>query len=1035
MEQDGGRFPEGTRPNADELMRGLLEGSPDATAIIDTQRRYVAYNAPYRTLLAHRFGLEPALGEPVFTAWAGPAADRPLRESIEKSLAGQQTNIDVPCSASEAGTAPLCALQMPIRTDRGEVCAVLHIVRESRPAATPSADVERPWLRLGKAIERSLTADHMAASRDVERVRIFAWDADQGRSLWSGPLEAFAQTLLAEGTPPGERPATELVHPDDANRLAQKLAAWRREGRREAFFDFRVVRDDGSERWMEAWAKLIPATNGRREKLLGISVDVTDLAEAERQLQQTQAAYKRLFEASIDGLVLIDLGQEGVGRILQANPALVRMLGRPSESIEGRPITDFTAPDERQRLHSDLRIVRERRTLRHEFDLLHADGVKVCVEASSRLFDDDGRLRVLSVLRDVTDRKAAEERLRRSEQHYRALSEATPQIVWAAESDGYNDYFNASWVTYTGLSLADSTGTGWTKAVDPQDVERLATEWNRAVTSQQTFESEGRLVRHDGASRWFLHRAYPVTDPSGRPMRWIGTSMDIHAIKTGEFALREREGWLGQIVDTIPHMVWTANARGAVEFQSHPLVEYVGDQQLVSDWLPWAGLFHPDDRPRARSMWKRMVSGSAGGSDEFRLRRHDGLYHWFAVAASPLKDEHGGVVRWIGTWTDIDQRKAAEELLRESDRRKDEFLAVLSHELRNPLAPIRNGISILARAPAGSAPWKRALEIIHRQSDQLTRLVDDLLDITRINRGKIRLHLARLDLGELVRRSVEDLRDEFDQRGVRIFVNAPPHPVWVNGDAIRLSQALGNLLQNAAKFTPRGGQASVTLEPFDGLAKLIVHDNGSGIDPALLPKLFTPFIQAESSIDRSRGGLGLGLALVRGLVEMHGGTVCAASEGPGQGASFTVTLPVEPAPSVGRDAATASASGARRVLIVEDNVDAAECLKTLLEMDGHEAQIAASGPDGVAAAKALHPDVVLCDIGLPGMDGYEVARTLRADASLADTRLYALSGYAGPEDVRRACEAGFMDLIPKPASAARLAQTVAGRPHVPEPVG
>ena len=376
--------------------------------------------------------------------------------------------------------------------------------------------------------------------------------------------------------------------------------------------------------------------------------------------------------------------------------------------------------------------------------------------------------------------------------------------------------------------------------------------------------------------------------------------------------------------------------------------------------------------------------------------------------------------------------RAAAEALREVDRNKNRFLAVLSHELRNPLAPISNSLYILDHAPAGSEQALRAQAVIGRQVGQLSRLVDDLLDATRISSNKLVLQRRRLDLNDLVRRTADDHSQQFKLNQVNIEVVPAPTSVFVDGDWQRLAQVIGNLLQNSAKFTGPGGGTRVCVST-DGAERAVVRisDTGVGMTPEMLARLFQPFVQAETSLDRGKGGLGLGLALVKGLVELHGGEISAHSAGLGQGAEFVVRLPLaakEAAADGPGRSRTVPPGGRRRVLIIEDNLDAAESLREALEFCQHEVEVAYNGPAGIAKARMRKPEVVLCDIGLPGMDGFDVARAFRADAALKSTYLVALSGYALPEDVQRATEAGFDQHLAKPPNLEVLEQTLARAP-------
>ena len=381
-----------------------------------------------------------------------------------------------------------------------------------------------------------------------------------------------------------------------------------------------------------------------------------------------------------------------------------------------------------------------------------------------------------------------------------------------------------------------------------------------------------------------------------------------------------------------------------------------------------------------------------------------------------------------------EELRSANERLSEADLHKTEFLGVLSHELRNPLSPIRNSLYIMARTAPGSEQGRRSLAIIERQVQQLTRLVDDLLDVTRIARGKIRLQRERVDLRSLARQTAEDYRDLFEKSGLELEVLITDEPLFVSSDPTRLTQIIGNLLHNAVKFTPQGSRTTLSLRKADeSSAEISVQDGGHGIASDVMAHLFEPFAQGEKTLERSAGGLGLGLALVKGLAELHGGSVSAHNTGPDHGARFVVRLPLErrlttrlsvvktpPAPS-----------SSRRVLVIEDNVDSAQTLKEALELNGHRVEVAYTGLEGLQKAHASRPDVVLCDIGLPGMNGFELAKAMRADPDLGSATLIALSGYALPEDVDQARAAGFDLHLAKPPDLVELERTIVrARPAV-----
>ncbi len=446
------------------------------------------------------------------------------------------------------------------------------------------------------------------------------------------------------------------------------------------------------------------------------------------------------------------------------------------------------------------------------------------------------------------------------------------------------------------------------------------------------------------------------------------------------------------------------------------------------DELNWV---FPDDWPLVERAMADMLSGARPRNvSRNRNVRKDGVVihcEWYNSTVADASGRLGAVLSLV---LDVTDRKRIEQELRDANRAKDDFLGMLSHELRNPLAPIRNSLYVLDHAEPTGQQARRAKEVAGRQLAHLTRLVDDLLDVTRIVRGKVELRRSDLDLVEITRRIAEDHRALLRERGIEFRVDTPREPIWINADETRLAQVIGNLLHNAAKFTPDGGRVTVTALALPGSAELHVSDTGTGIDADLLQDIFNPFVQAKQSLARTEGGLGLGLALVKGLVELHGGSVAATSAGQDRGATFTVRLPRTASP---RDA---GASGPAeepaptpplRVLVVDDNRDAAESMAEVVRMLGHSATVAFDGWTAVKSVQRDPPDIVLCDIGLPGMSGYQVAQALRADERFDSVQLVAVSGYAQPEDQQRALDAGFAEHIAKPADPAKVLHLLAGR--------
>ncbi len=431
------------------------------------------------------------------------------------------------------------------------------------------------------------------------------------------------------------------------------------------------------------------------------------------------------------------------------------------------------------------------------------------------------------------------------------------------------------------------------------------------------------------------------------------------------------------------------------------------------------------DIPASELPMQYAVAHRTHVANDIEIVRADGSVVYVQNDVEPLYDRHGNVCGCVSVCVDMTMRKGVEDVLRDADRRKDEFLATLSHELRNPLAPIRTALELMRRGGDDPALTDRALAIMERQVQQLVRLTDDLLDVSRITRNKIELRRDRVDLRAVMSSALETIEPLSHAAGHVVAVNLSPHPLWVYADFTRLAQAFANILNNAVKYTDRGGHIAVSASANAGEAVVTLTDTGIGIDPTHLPGIFDMFVQIEQGSSRARGGLGIGLALTKRLIELHQGHIDASSGGPGTGATFTVRLPVvaqagEQKPTVQR----APSSKSCRVLVAEDVPDTAEMMRLMLECMGHEVQVAADGVQAVEMAQEFDPQVALLDIGMPRMDGYDAARHIRA-ALGRRVFLVALTGWGQEEDQRRAYSAGFDRHLTKPAEPAVLESLIA----------
>ncbi|MGQ0764865.1 MAG: chemotaxis protein CheB [Gemmatimonadota bacterium] len=491
---------------------------------------------------------------------------------------------------------------------------------------------------------------------------------------------------------------------------------------------------------------------------------------------------------------------------------------------------------------------------------------------------------------------------------------------------------------------------------------------------------------------------------------------DVTDRKRAESAASEASQRLGFIADSMPQKIFTATPDGRVDYFNQQWTEYTGlSFETIRD-RGWTQFIHPDDVDRHVRLWKKALESGEPFRVEHRVRRADDQYRWHLSEAVSRRDGDSGIVMWAGSTTDIHEVK-------ESERRMDEFLGMLAHELRNPLAPIHNAVQVLRLIGGEDGRFAQPLEMMDRHVRQVVRLIDDLLDVSRISRGKISLQRKRTELSSVVHYAIETVRPLYDAMAHELAVTMPPDPLYLNADPTRLAQIIGNLLNNAAKFTESGGRVEVSVEQQGEEALIRVSDTGIGLAHGHERRIFEMFSQVDTSLQRSAGGLGIGLALVRTLVELHDGTVEAHSEGIGHGSEFLVRLPLftEPEPEpVATPAATRVARARCRILVVDDNRDSADSLSMMLELRGYETRIAYDGLSAVDAAADFGPDVVLLDIGLPKLNGFEVARRIRKQEREGPLLLVALTGWGQESDRQRSHDAGFDAHMVKPVDMDQL---------------
>jgi PAS domain S-box-containing protein len=693
--------------------------------------------------------------------------------------------------------------------------------------------------------------------------------------------------------------------------------------------------------------------------------------------------------------------------------------------------------------HAWRRSVGSGREFDIEYRLRAADGSYRWLRAHAIPWRDaDGRIVCwYGTNEDITDRREAEQRLAQREAQLALAARLAGLGIF--DHDLVSDHIEWSGRMREMHQLAPGVEPSLEALRDrlhPEDRNEVmeAVRASHDPSGTGSFDREYRIIRSDGSVRWIVTRAQTFFEGEGegrRAVRTVGTQLDVTDAKRIEMDLRaERERLrLALEASSAGAFDWNTLTRNVQWTDGH--YELLG---LVPGSVPpsyelWCRHVHPEDLERAKRGVREALAKQHRYRDQYRIvRADDGSVRWVEVQGLTFQ-QGGRSVRMVGVMIDVTERRLAEtrlleaqSALREADRRKDEFLATLAHELRNPLAPIRNAAQVLNSPQLGEARSVWARQVIHRQVEHMARLLDDLLDVARITRGKLQIRKEPVDVASIIDTAVEAARPLIDARQHTLAIDMPSHAPIIDADAVRLAQVVSNLLTNAAKYTDPGGRIELTARVEGTGLRVSVRDNGIGLTRAELATAFQMFTQSADAHSRSQGGLGIGLALVKGLVALHGGKIEAFSEGPGRGSEFVVTLPLgvsaeaaETSSQAGPEAVARSPQ-VKKVLVADDNQDAADSLAMLLRLAGHEVRVATSGRAALALASAFRPDAALLDIGMPELNGYEVARALRASPWGAAMKLIALTGWGQDDDKRQAREAGFDYHLTKPVGYERL---------------
>jgi PAS domain S-box-containing protein len=744
-------------------------------------------------------------------------------------------------------------------------------------------------------------------------------------------------------------------------------------------------------------------------------------AEHSRALASKEQQLRAVFEHPDQITTVLEAERDGQGAIQdwiyrEANSNAARLLGLTRETLLGRRMSTLFEAERFTRLSALCERVRSNQE-RTRYEAVYENRDYLVT-----IFPIDENLVVSSGM-DITDRKLAEAARREGERTFKALVENAPVGVAHNTLDGRFVYVNEAFCKLSGYGHDELLRMTWQDITHADDVGEDLRHTQLVLDGLlDHYTMEKRYVRRDGCAVWVSLYVNYVRDDAGRPLTSVAVAVDITERRRADAALRDSELRFRELANNINQFAWTCDELGQATWYNDRWYEYTGTSFDDMAGEGWKKVLDPAHLPRVEAGLKRCFQTGATWEDTYPLRARDGSYRWFLSRAVQIRPPNGKPGRWFGTNTDVTELRELHEALELADRRKDEFLAMLAHELRNPVAPILSVAEALGRLLARDDKQQALVKIVQRQAQHLSRLLDDLLDVARITQGRIELRREPLALSACIEAAQESIEPQLraKRQDLRMFLASDVPPV--HGDRVRLAQCIGNLLSNASKYSDAGTIISLSTRREADWAVLEIRDQGCGIDAAFLPHVFDLFAQSGRSLDRSLGGLGIGLSVCRKLIELHGGRVEATSEGTGRGSVFSLRLPAASAAQPDAMGAQSTLGAALRVLIIDDNSDAADSMAMLLQIEGHVVATAYTPEDGMAKAATFDPNVVLLDIGLPRIDGCEVARRLRASGLGA--RLIAVTGYGEERDRKRAAAAGFHAHLAKPVDYSALGEVL-----------
>ncbi|HIK05231.1 MAG TPA: PAS domain S-box protein [Trichormus sp. M33_DOE_039] len=814
--------------------------------------------------------------------------------------------------------------------------------------------------------------------------------------------------------------------------------------------EFEFVFSENDIRYIYGKATPLRDTDGNVRGVIGAFLDVTERQQAEAERQKLMSLLQQKQE-------WLDLAQKSakMGSFYFEVPANVNVWSKELEAIYGlnpgkfggtyQEWAKFVHPDDLVNAEAELHrcITQTESEYFTDFRIIWQDGSIHWLQSRARIFYDDAgqALRIVGVNIDISERKQVEEALRQSEARLRQLLQSSIIGIIEAESEKIT-FANDAFLQMVGYTQEDvlAGNLNWQDMTPPEYNKIDQAKVEEVSISGVCIPFEKEYIRKDGSRVPIMLGAARLTFS---PLRWVCFILDLTERKKAQAALQQSELMFRTMANTTPQMFWITQPDGYHEYFNQRWYDYTGETLEQAQGEGWLEILHPDDVQRTIEHWYDCLQTGKDYDIEYRLRRVDGEYRWHLGRAIPLRGENGQILKWFGSCTDIhDQKLAIEERaeawerertarieLEQANRMKDDFLAIVSHELRSPLNPILGWAKLLKTRKMDKIKINQALEVIERNAKLQARLIEDLLDVSRILRGKLSLNICTVDLVNTIESALETVHIAAESKAIQIQTKLTAKACKVEGDPNRLQQVVWNLLTNAVKFTPEGGRVEVRLERVGSLAQIQVSDTGKGISPNFLPYVFERFRQADEVTTRKFGGLGLGLAIVRHLVELHGGSVQVTSRGEGLGATFTVQLPLIATFQVYEDYVlpeTIPNIQGLRIVVVDDDADTLELLTFILEQYGVEVQAVNSASAALEAIAQTKPDLLLSDIGMPETDGYMLIQQVRASEVASDTKLpaIALTAFAGESNFQKIISAGFQRHLTKPVDPLELATVI-----------